>query len=45
VGRNDWEALLESDQIWNEHKVGHAFKGWHEGNISILHSLTNVPRI
>eukprot|EP01018_Ginkgo_biloba_P022137 Gb_30641 [translate_table: standard] len=33
VERNDWEALLESDQLRIEHKAGRVFKGWSEGKI------------
>ncbi|XP_059065585.1 type IV inositol polyphosphate 5-phosphatase 6-like, partial [Cryptomeria japonica] len=33
VERNDWEALLEKDQLLIEKKTGHIFEGWNEGNI------------
>lgn len=33
VERNDWEALLESDQLRIEHEAGRVFRGWHEGRI------------
>ncbi|KAH9326333.1 hypothetical protein KI387_006511, partial [Taxus chinensis] len=33
VEKNDWEALLEKDQLRNEKKAGRVFKGWNEGKI------------
>ncbi|KAH9317469.1 hypothetical protein KI387_019238, partial [Taxus chinensis] len=36
VGKNDWEALLEKDQLRNEKKAGRVFKGWNEGKIYFL---------
>ncbi|KAL8193315.1 hypothetical protein R6Q57_026896 [Mikania cordata] len=31
--RNDWQALLEKDQLKIEQKAGRIFKGWEEGKI------------
>ncbi|GFQ00935.1 type i inositol 1 4 5-trisphosphate 5-phosphatase cvp2 [Phtheirospermum japonicum] len=31
--RNDWQALLEKDQLRIEQKAGRVFKGWEEGAI------------
>ncbi|XP_057868601.2 type I inositol polyphosphate 5-phosphatase 4 [Cryptomeria japonica] len=31
--KNDWEALLEKDQLRIEKKAGRIFKGWNEGKI------------
>ncbi|CAI0472589.1 unnamed protein product, partial [Linum tenue] len=31
--RNDWEALLEKDQLKLEQKAGRIFSGWEEGSI------------
>lgn len=31
--KNDWEALLEKDQLRIEQRAGRAFKGWNEGKI------------
>ncbi|KAK6126065.1 hypothetical protein DH2020_040179 [Rehmannia glutinosa] len=31
--RNDWQALLEKDQLRIEQKAGRVFKGWEEGEI------------
>ncbi|KAJ8754071.1 hypothetical protein K2173_001969 [Erythroxylum novogranatense] len=31
--KNDWEALLEKDQLRMEQKAGRVFKGWEEGRI------------
>ncbi|CAK9180698.1 unnamed protein product [Ilex paraguariensis] len=31
--KNDWQALLEKDQLRIEQKAGHVFKGWEEGGI------------
>ncbi|KAK3016093.1 hypothetical protein RJ639_006337 [Escallonia herrerae] len=31
--RNDWQALLEKDQLKIEQKAGRVFKGWEEGMI------------
>ncbi|KAK6152445.1 hypothetical protein DH2020_015080 [Rehmannia glutinosa] len=31
--RNDWQALLEKDQLRTEQKAGRVFKGWEEGEI------------
>ncbi|KAJ0470004.1 putative endonuclease/exonuclease/phosphatase [Helianthus annuus] len=31
--RNDWQALLEKDQLKIEQKAGRIFKGWEEGDI------------
>ncbi|KAF9611988.1 hypothetical protein IFM89_037271 [Coptis chinensis] len=30
---NDWDALLEKDQLKNEREAGRIFKGWKEGKI------------
>ncbi|KAF5201098.1 Type i inositol polyphosphate 5-phosphatase protein [Thalictrum thalictroides] len=30
---NDWDALLEKDQLKNEREAGRVFKGWKEGKI------------
>ncbi|KAH1078323.1 hypothetical protein AAZX31_19G159700 [Glycine max] len=31
--KNNWQALLEKDQLRIEQKAGRVFKGWNEGNI------------
>jgi len=31
--KNDWETLLEKDQLRIEQRAGRAFKGWNEGKI------------
>ncbi|CAK9147235.1 unnamed protein product [Ilex paraguariensis] len=31
--KNDWQALLEKDQLRIEQKAGRVFKGWEEGRI------------
>ncbi|XP_057438418.1 type I inositol polyphosphate 5-phosphatase 8-like [Lotus japonicus] len=31
--KNDWEALLEKDQLRIEQRAGRVFKGWNEGSI------------
>ncbi|XWS59771.1 hypothetical protein CRYUN_Cryun08bG0150200 [Craigia yunnanensis] len=31
--KNDWQALLEKDQLRIEQRAGRAFKGWEEGRI------------
>ncbi|XVE76323.1 hypothetical protein DITRI_Ditri12bG0162800 [Diplodiscus trichospermus] len=31
--RNDWQALLEKDQLKMEQRAGRVFKGWEEGRI------------
>ncbi|KAH6807314.1 DNAse I-like superfamily protein [Perilla frutescens var. frutescens] len=33
VERNDWQALLEKDQLKIEQKAGRIFQGWEEGDI------------
>ncbi|KAL4189027.1 hypothetical protein AMTRI_Chr08g163460 [Amborella trichopoda] len=33
IQRNDWEALLEKDQLLQERKAGRIFNGWKEGKI------------
>ncbi|KAJ8899905.1 hypothetical protein K2173_019608 [Erythroxylum novogranatense] len=33
LNNNDWEALLEKDQLRIEQKAGRVFKGWEEGGI------------
>ncbi|PIN11195.1 Inositol polyphosphate 5-phosphatase [Handroanthus impetiginosus] len=33
VEKNDWQALLEKDQLRQERKVGRVFEGWEEGEI------------
>lgn len=33
VEKNDWETLLEKDQLQIEQREGHVFKGWNEGKI------------
>ncbi|KAL4284858.1 hypothetical protein GQ457_16G022950 [Hibiscus cannabinus] len=31
--KNDWQALLEKDQLKNEQRAGRVFSGWEEGKI------------
>ncbi|KAI3506786.1 hypothetical protein L1887_21350 [Cichorium endivia] len=33
VEKRNWRALLENDQLRIEHRRGHVFEGWNEGNI------------
>ncbi|GAV62682.1 Exo_endo_phos domain-containing protein [Cephalotus follicularis] len=33
LNKNDWQALLEKDQLRIEQKAGRVFKGWEEGRI------------
>ncbi|XP_074368737.1 type I inositol polyphosphate 5-phosphatase 8-like isoform X1 [Apium graveolens] len=34
LNNNDWQALLEKDQLKREQRAGRIFEGWEEGNIS-----------
>ncbi|KAK1399939.1 type I inositol polyphosphate 5-phosphatase 8 [Heracleum sosnowskyi] len=34
LNNNDWEALLEKDQLKREQRAGRIFEGWEEGKIS-----------
>ncbi|XP_059065580.1 type I inositol polyphosphate 5-phosphatase 8-like [Cryptomeria japonica] len=31
--KNNWETLLEKDQLQNQREAGHIFEGWNEGKI------------
>ncbi|KAJ4971525.1 hypothetical protein NE237_004624 [Protea cynaroides] len=45
--RNDWQALLEKDQLQIEQRAGRVFEGWEEGKIDFAPTykyLTNSDR-